>query len=343
MRNGIVTLDNVSVHFHSRSGFWGRKEVVHALDRVNLTIREGEVLGVVGESGCGKSTLGRALLGLQRPTYGAVYVDGKKVPDARPGVNAKQFGFQMVFQDPAGSLNPRMRIGAIVAEPLAAQDLSASQRQQRVNEALKDVGLGPSFAERYPEELSGGQQQRVAIARALAPSPRLIVLDEAVSSLDMSTQAKVLNLLRDLKEKYDVTYVFISHDIAVVKFMSTRIAVMYLGQIVEVMDAQIVDEAVLHPYTICLRSAVPFSDPTLERTRTRIVPQGPIPSSISPPPGCRFHTRCPIAQDNCVYEEPALARFDDRRYVACHYAGEFERLFDGQGLSTGPGRKRVVR
>jgi oligopeptide/dipeptide ABC transporter ATP-binding protein len=331
MDDEFITLDSVSVHFRSRSNLGLRRSAVHALDKLSLTISMGEVLGIVGESGCGKSTLGRVILGLQMPTDGSVYVDGKRVPHARPGVNAKRYGFQIVFQDSASSLNPRMRVNTIIAEPLADQKLIQSRLNERIKDVLRDVGLDPSFVERYPEELSGGQQQRVAIARALAPHPRLIVLDEAASALDTSTQAQVLNLLKDLKDKQDVTYVFISHDIATVKFMSTRVAVMYLGEIVEILDPALIDKSALHPYTICLRSAVPFPDPIVERSRTRIVPQGPVPSLISPPPACRFHTRCPIAQPKCSIDKPALARVDGARYVACHYVGQFEALFDRSG------------
>ncbi|HBY97502.1 MAG TPA: hypothetical protein DEP84_26770 [Chloroflexi bacterium] len=329
MDEALITLDNVSVHFPVRTGFLSKPQIVHALDQVNLTVREGEVLGVVGESGCGKSTLGRVILGLQQPTHGTVFVNGDIIrTNIRPGALAKRFGFQMVFQDPASSFNPRMRVRSIIAEPLSGLQLSSAQIAGRVNELLEDVGLDSGFADKYPEELSGGQQQRVAIARALAPEPRLIVLDEAVSALDMSTQAKVLNLLKDLKDKYGVTYIFISHDIASVKFMSTRIVVMYLGHVVEIAGPQGIHEEALHPYTICLHSAVPFPDSVIERTRTRIIPEGSVPSPISPPHGCRFHTRCPIAQDKCSREEPLLMEYNERGFAACHYAGQFERLFE---------------
>ena len=323
----LVRLEGVSVRFplrrRGRGGGW-----VRAVDNVDLTIEEGEVLGIVGESGCGKTTLGRVIVGLQRPTSGDVIVRGEKRPlRQRPGANARRDGFQMVYQDAAGSLNPWKRIGWSIAEPLRNEGMKKADIRSRVLELLEQVGLADSLIDHYPGELSGGQQQRAAIARALAGRPRLIVLDEAVSSLDMSTQAQVLNLLKDLAGRHPVNYVFISHDIAAVDFMSDRVAVMYLGKIVELENAHSKSNRLTHPYSITLRSAVPVPDPGLERRRTRIVLSGPVASAVDLPSGCRFHTRCPIAQPVCSDSEPELAPHSATGLVSCHYAGEFDRRY----------------
>ena len=323
----LVELDRVSVHF-SRGQRRTRSDTVHALDDVTLTINSGEVLGIVGESGCGKTTLGRVIVGLERPTSGEVVVRGvKRSRNQRPGANARNDGFQMVYQDAAGSLNPWKRIGWSIGEPLQNEGLRKTERRRRVTELLDQVGLPGQMIDRYPGELSGGQQQRAAIARALASKPRLIVLDEAVSSLDMSTQAQVLNLLKDLADQHPVNYVFISHDIAAVDFMSDRVAVMYLGKIVELQNSAKGTAPLLHPYSITLRSAVPVPDPVVERGRSRIVLTGPVASASDLPSGCRFHTRCPIAQPVCSEEEPVLTEHQLDTSVACHFAGEFEHLY----------------
>ncbi len=323
----LVLLDGVSVHFRLRKR--GRNRgVVHAVDNVDLTIEEGKVLGIVGESGCGKTTLGRVIVGLQKPTAGEVIVGGKtRSLSQRPGVSARREGFQMVYQDAAGSLNPWKRIGWSIAEPLRNEGVRKAERRRRVFELLEQVGLPDTLIDQYPGRLSGGQQQRAAIARALAAKPRLIVLDEAVSSLDMSTQAQVLNLLKDLAQQHPVNYVFISHDIAAVDFMSDRVAVMYLGRIVELEDAHDRHKPLVHPYSITLRSAVPVPDPAIERKRTRIVLSGPVASATDLPPGCRFHTRCPVAEPVCGEAEPDLVKYSATSRVACHFAGEFEERY----------------
>ena len=330
----LLSLESVSVHFQLRKRGPGGG-IVRAVDDVNLTINEGEVLGIVGESGCGKTTLGRVIVGLQSPTSGDVIVRGEKRSlRQRPGANARADGFQMVYQDAAGSLNPWKRIGWSIAEPLLNEGMGKRQMRERVLELLDQVGLPDSLIGDYPGELSGGQQQRAAIARALAGQPRLIVLDEAVSSLDMSTQAQVLNLLKDLAEQHSVNYVFISHDIAAVDFMSDRVAVMYLGKIVELEDAHDRKSPLVHPYSITLRSAVPLPDPAVERRRNRIVLTGPVASATDLPSGCRFHTRCPIAEPLCADAEPELVKASPTSQVACHFAGEFDTRYAATGSGT---------
>jgi oligopeptide/dipeptide ABC transporter ATP-binding protein len=333
----LVELRSATVHFRKRAGFGRRPSTVHALDDVSFAIREGETLGLVGETGSGKSTMGRAIVGLCRLTSGEIRISGKPLPQTGPpGSFAKQLQMQMVFQDPAASLNPRRTVGATIGEALDSSTSRASARHV-IAALLEDVALPAAFAQRYPHELSGGQQQRVAIARALASKPRLIVLDEAVSALDASTQAQVLNLLLDLLEKHQLTYVFISHDISVVRFLSSRIAVMYLGKVVELGPADTIQADGLHPYSISLASAVPLANSDVRDRRTRYMLRGSTPSPISPPSGCRFHPRCPIAQlPRCRDFEPELVEHQPKRHAACHFAGQFHELYRGDSLSHFP-------
>jgi oligopeptide/dipeptide ABC transporter ATP-binding protein len=299
------------------------KEVaaVKAVDDVSLSIKKGETLGLVGESGCGKSTFGRAIMRLEEPTSGEVWYDGDNILtyDARQ-IRALRRKMQIIFQDPFSSLNPRKPVASIVGEPLLIHGMkNRRERETRVMELLQVVGLSKEHMRRYPHMFSGGQRQRIGVARALALNPDLVVCDEAVSALDVSIQAQVLNLLKDLQDEFGLTYLFISHDLHVVEHISDRVAVMYLGKIVEVADSKVIYKTPLHPYTQALLSASPMPDP--EHKRKRILLKGDVPSPINPPPGCRFHTRCPYAQDICSNTEPPLKELRPDHETACHFAG----------------------
>ncbi len=315
----LVEVRGLRKEYTLGGGFLGRsREVVRAVDGVDLTIRVGETLGVVGESGCGKSTLGRCVLRLTEPTAGSVTFDGRDVLALSSGdLRRMRREMQIVFQDPYASLNPRMRIGAIVAEGLEIHDLARGpEKRRRVEELLAKVGLRPEHYDRYPHEFSGGQRQRVGIARALAVGPRFIVADEPVSALDISIQAQVLNLLRELQEEMRLAYLFISHDLRVVEHVSHRVAVMYLGKIVEQAPRDELYRNPRHPYTRALLSAVP--DPNPRQSRERMQLGGDVPSPIHPPPGCAFHPRCPFAEERCRREVPALEEGAGEHMVACH-------------------------
>jgi oligopeptide/dipeptide ABC transporter ATP-binding protein len=325
--NGVplVELDDLRVWFPIKSGILLDRHVgdVKAVDGVSLAIERGETLGLVGESGCGKSTVGRAILRLYEPTGGRIVFDGKDISklgesDLRP----LRRRMQMVFQDPFASLNPRHSVGRLIGEPLRAHGLASGKAvQARVGELLAVVGLPPDAATRYPHEFSGGQRQRIGVARALAVNPDFIVADEPVSALDVSIQAQIINLLETLQREFDLTYLFIAHDLAVVRHISDRIAVMYLGGIVEVSPADVLYERPLHPYTISLLSAVPIPDPKVERQRETILLRGDLPSPAAPPHACRFHTRCPYVQETlCRDERPGLRPLEDGHLVACHWA-----------------------
>jgi oligopeptide/dipeptide ABC transporter ATP-binding protein len=316
----LASLDAVTVEFRVSARDWrARSATLRALDSVTFDIRAGETLALVGESGSGKTTAGRTLLRLYRPTSGRVLFDGQDVSDAS-GVELRRHRrrIQMVFQDPYASLNPRMKVEDIIAEPLRSYRLgSRRQRRERVHELLERVGLPADAGGRFPHEFSGGQRQRIGVARALALRPELLVADEPVSALDVSIQAQIVNLLKDLQEGLGLTLLFIAHDLAVVRNIAHRVAVLYLGRLVELAPRDALFERPLHPYTQSLLSAVPVPDPALERKRERIVLTGEIPSPINPPSGCRFHTRCPLAIGDCRTVEPQL-RDTGERLVACH-------------------------
>ncbi|MGA8796581.1 MAG: dipeptide ABC transporter ATP-binding protein [Candidatus Cybelea sp.] len=299
---------------------------VRAVDGVSFTIQEGETLGLVGESGSGKTTIGRLLLRLLPVTKGEIDFEERNILTMKRGdIRRLRRSVQIIFQDPFASLNPRMSIGEIVAEPIRIHGLAKGKDvDDRVRELLGLVGLQPYHANRYPHEFSGGQRQRVGIARALAVQPRFIVCDEPVSALDVSIQAQVINLLEDLQEKFKLTYLFIAHDLSVVRHISTRVAVMYVGKIVELAYRDDLYEHPLHPYTQALLSAIPIPDPVVERRRKRIVLTGDIPSPVNPPSGCRFHTRCPLAFDRCKTEVPPLREYAPGHFAACHWVEEHD-------------------
>jgi oligopeptide transport system ATP-binding protein len=299
---------------------------VRAVDGVSFTIQEGETLGLVGESGSGKTTIGRLLLRLLPVTKGEIDFEERNILTMNRGdIRRLRRSVQIIFQDPFASLNPRMSIGEIIAEPIRIHGLAKGKDvDDRVRELLGLVGLQPYHANRYPHEFSGGQRQRVGIARALAVQPRFIVCDEPVSALDVSIQAQVINLLEDLQEKFKLTYLFIAHDLSVVRHISTRVAVMYVGKIVELAYRDDLYENPLHPYTQALLSAIPIPDPAVEKRRKRIVLTGDIPSPVNPPSGCRFHTRCPLAFDRCKTEVPPLREYAPGHFAACHWVEEHD-------------------
>jgi len=325
-RDGVETplleVTNLKMYFPVTSGIVFQRKVadVKAVDNVSFTINKGETLGLVGESGCGKTTTGRCLLQLYKPTEGEVKFNGQDVTKlSNSDMRQMRREMQVIFQDPYGSLNPRMTCGDIVGEPLKVHKLTNSKGEyrDRVSELLTTVGLSTYMSDRYPHEFSGGQRQRIGIARALAVNPSFIVCDEPVSALDVSIQAQVINLLEDLQQEFGLTYLFIAHDLSVVKHISDRIAVMYLGHIVEVADRNELYDNPLHPYTRALLSAVPIPDPVMEADRERIILTGDVPSPMSPPDGCVFHTRCPVGDDDCEIEMPELREVTPGHWVAC--------------------------
>lgn len=320
----LVEIRNLKKYFPIRKGFFNREVgAVRALDGVNLDVYAGETLGLVGESGCGKSTLGRVMLRLLPATAGSVIFNGTNLLTSDSATMKKlRRQMQIVFQNPYASLDPRMTVGQIISEPLEVHKVaSGAELRNSVRGLIELVGLAPEMAERYPHEFSGGQRQRVGIARALALRPQLIVADEPVSALDVSVQAQILNLLIDLRREFKLTYLFIAHNLDVVRYISDRIAVMYLGKIAELGGCAAVYKTPLHPYTQALISAAPIADPNYDRSK-RIILQGDLPSSANPPAGCTFHTRCPIARDRCKVEVPELREIKPGHFSACHFAEE---------------------
>ena len=318
----LLEVRGLAMHFPVSEGIVLSRKIgdVKAVDGVDFTIKRGETLGLVGESGCGKTTTGRCILRLERPTAGEILFDGRDVNRMqRSELVALRRRMQVIFQDPYSSLNPRMKVGDIIAEPIKVHGVEphAVRRRARVRELLAVCGLDPKFTDRYPHEMSGGQRQRVGIARALALDPEFIVCDEAVSALDVSIQAQVVNLLEDLRERFGLTYLFIAHDLSVVRHLCQRVAVMYLGRIVEMADSNELFDNPLHPYTKALLSAVPVPDPRIEAMREFRPPKGEVPSPLNPPSGCVFHPRCPMAVEGCRRERPALRELRPGHWVAC--------------------------
>ena len=319
MATPLLTVTDLKKHFRVGRGLlWGQGGIVRAVDGVSFTLQKGETLGLVGESGCGKSTTGRCILRLLEPTAGKVVFDGVSVFEAsREQMRQLRRQMQIIFQDPYSSLNPRMSVEQIVGEGMIIHRLArGAERRELVADLLRKVGLSPDHMKRYPHEFSGGQRQRIGIARALAVSPSLIIADEPISALDVSIQAQVLNLLEDLQEEFGLTYLFIAHDLRVVEHISDRVAVMYLGQIVEVAESRELYRNPLHPYTQALLSAIPIPDPTVKRERTIL--KGEPPSPLRPPSGCRFHTRCPKRFEPCDRQEPVLREIQPGHWVSCH-------------------------
>ncbi|MCX7176296.1 MAG: dipeptide ABC transporter ATP-binding protein [Proteobacteria bacterium] len=326
--SALLRVENLVKHFPIRRHLFGRQTaVVHAVDGLNFELDAGDTMALVGESGCGKSTVGRLVLRLLDATAGKVWFDGEDLMTLAPErMRARRRELQMIFQDPYSSLNPRMTVEQTLAEPLALHGLARGRERERAAELLNLVGLAPQYLQRYPHEFSGGQRQRIGIARALAVEPRLIVCDEPVSALDVSIQAQVVNLLQDLQRRLGLAYVFIAHDLAVVKHIATHVAVMYLGQIVEYADKRSLFAAPRHPYTQALLSAIPIAEPGLKREQ--ILLQGDVPNPIDPPSGCRFRTRCPYARERCAQEVPELRAIEGHS-VACHY---WQEIMAPQGV-----------
>lgn len=322
----LLEVDDLYEHFPIYRGVVRRQVgAVKAVDGVSFKINRGETLGLVGESGCGKSTTGRTILQLYKPTAGKVIFEGVDLVALKSEeLRRMRRKMQMIFQDPYASLNPRMTVGEIVGEPLEVHRVTkGKETKQRVRELLELVKMNPSFADRYPHEFSGGQRQRIGVARALALNPKFIICDEPISALDVSIQAQVVNLLEDLQAKFNLTYLFIAHDLSMVRHISNRVAVMYLGVIMEMASRDEIYDNPLHPYTQALLSAVPIPDPVVDAKRKRVILSGDVPSPANPPSGCRFRTRCPIAESICAEERPEFRELKPGHFVACHFADQF--------------------
>jgi oligopeptide transport system ATP-binding protein len=322
----LLRVENLVMHFPIYRGVI-RRQVgsVHAVDDISFDVQRGETLGLVGESGCGKTTTGRTILQLYKPTSGHVYFNGTDLVELkREEMRHMRREMQMIFQDPYASLNPRMTVGDIISEPLIVHNAASGKEiQERVESLLDLVKMSASFANRYPHEFSGGQRQRIGVARALALQPSFIVCDEPISALDVSIQAQVINLLEELQEQLNLTYLFIAHDLSVVRHISNRVAVMYLGIIVELASRNEIYLKPLHPYTQALLSAVPIPDPVADAKRQRVILEGDVPSPVNPPSGCRFRTRCPIAEEICAEQKPDFRQLKPSHFVACHFADRF--------------------
>ncbi|UCF91664.1 MAG: dipeptide ABC transporter ATP-binding protein [Desulfobacterales bacterium] len=322
MESPLLEVRDLKKHFPVRAGFFARRaEWVYAVDGVSFTVNKGETLGLVGESGCGKSTLARSVLRLIEPTGGQVYFEGQNILELGPApMKDLRRRLQMIFQDPFSSLNPRMKVGDIIGDALIIHGIRPrAQREQRVAAILEKVGLQPEHLKRYPHAFSGGQRQRIGIARALVLEPKLVVCDEPVSALDVSIQAQIINMLMDLQAALELAFIFIAHDLSVVEHISNKVAVMYLGQIIEMANKRDLYRSPVHPYVQALLSAVPVANP--HRKPRRIILEGDVPTPIAPPPGCHFHPRCRYQMQQCRQEAPAFVRIDEAHYVACHLAG----------------------
>ncbi|MBP6001995.1 MAG: ATP-binding cassette domain-containing protein [Pyrinomonadaceae bacterium] len=316
--HNLISLQDLKVHYRSGGGLFSPSKIVKAVDGVSLDIKRGETLGLVGESGCGKSTLGKAILRLTEPTGGGVMYNGKNLRSlSKSAMRDQRKHLQMIFQDPYASLNPRMTVGNIIGEPIRTFGIGGGSVETRVQDLMETVGLSRRFVKRYPHEFSGGQRQRIGIARALAVDPEFIVADEPISALDVSIQAQIMNLMERLQAEKSLTYLFISHDLRAVRHLSDRVAVMYLGRIVELADGKEIYRDPLMPYTQALISAVPVPDPEIEAKRERIILKGDVPSPIDPPKGCHFHTRCQFAIRECSTVSPQLVEIKPRHYAAC--------------------------